>query len=144
MNKKVIAIGNRFMQDDGIALVVGKRIRELMVEKGVDVIISEADMNSCIEDIQPGDEVYVMDSTYYGILPGSITFSSLKSKKDKKYIASSMNGFKLMNTLMLYKKRLKVFFIGIEIASIEMKEGISKTLASKMDDICNHIIKLIL
>ena len=31
------------MQDDGIALVVGKRIRSL-VEKGVDVIISEADI----------------------------------------------------------------------------------------------------
>ncbi|WP_139905957.1 hydrogenase maturation protease [Clostridium thermarum] len=144
MTKKLIAIGNSSMQDDGVALEVGERIRRVLLEKEVEVIMAETDIDSCTERIQPGDEVYIMDSTYYGIAPGSITFSELNGKKDRKYIAYSMHGFNLIDILMTYGKKIRVFLIGIEIESIEMERGLSKTLLKKIDGICNHIIKLIL
>jgi hydrogenase maturation protease len=144
MTKKVVAIGNRLMQDDGVALEVGERIRNVMLEKGIEVIIGETDIDFCLQSIQPGDEVYIMDSTYYGIAPGSITFSDLNGKRDKNYISSTMHGFNLLDILMIYHKKIRVFLVGIEIDSIEMEEGLSKALLNKIEDICTYIIRLIL
>lgn len=144
MTKKVIAIGNKLMQDDGVALEVGHRIKDMLTEENIEVIIGETDLDFCAKNIEPGDEVYIMDSTYYGIAPGSITFSNLNNKKDKHYISSSMHGFNLIDIVMLYRKKVNVFLIGIEIDSIDMEPGLSSTLLSKIDNICTYIIKLIL
>lgn len=144
MTKKVIAIGNRLMQDDGVALEVGERIKEILLEKDIDVIIGETDIDFCLQKIEPGDEVYIMDSTYYGIAPGSITFSNLNNKKDKHYISTSMHGFNLLDMLILYRKKVSIFFIGIEIDSVEMEIGLSASLRNKIDNICTYIVKLIL
>lgn len=144
MTKKIIAIGNRLMQDDGVALEVGERIKDIMKEKKVEVIIGETDIDFCLQNIQPGDEVYIMDSTYYGIAPGSITFSNLSGRRDKNYISSSMHGLNLLDMLVIYRKRINIFFIGIEIDSIEMEEGLSAVLMNKIENICNYIIKLVL
>jgi hydrogenase maturation protease len=144
MTKKIIAIGNRLMQDDGVALEVGERIKDIMKQREVEVIIGETDIDFCLQSIQPGDEVYIMDSTYYGITPGSITFSNLNGKRDKNYISSTMHGFNLLDMLMIYRKKVRIFFIGIEIDSIEMEVGLSAVLLGKIEDICNHIVKLIL
>lgn len=144
MTKKVIAIGNRLMQDDGVALEVGERIKDIMDDREIEVIIGETDVDFCLQNILPGDEVYIMDSTYYGIAPGSITFSNLNGKKDRNYFSATMHGFNLLDMLTIYRKKISVFFIGIEIDSIEMGEGLSAGLLGKIDDICTHIIKLIL
>lgn len=143
MTKKVIAIGNRLMQDDGVALEVGERIKNILMEKEIEVIIGETDIDFCIQKIDPGDEVYIMDSTYYGIAPGSITFSNLNSKGDKQYISSTMHGFNLIDMISLYRRRISLFLIGIEIDSVEMEVGLSRTLQYKIEDICNYIVKLL-
>ncbi|MDP4090376.1 MAG: hydrogenase maturation protease [Bacillota bacterium] len=144
MTKKVIAIGNRLMQDDGVALEVGERIKDILLGKDIHVIIGETDIDFCLQKIEPGDEVYIMDSTYYGIAPGSITFSDLNNKKDKHYISSTMHGFNLLDMLILYRKKVSIFLIGIEIDSVEMQVGLSSTLQNKIDNICSYIIKLII
>ncbi|MBZ9623058.1 hypothetical protein G9F71_009330 [Clostridium sp. FP2] len=78
MGKKVIAIGNRLMMDDAIAVLILEKIKNILENEGIEAIIGETDVEFCFSKLNEQDLFYIIDSTYYENLPGTVTFKNLK------------------------------------------------------------------
>ena len=74
MSKKVIAIGNRLMMDDTVAVLILEKIKKTLEGRGIETIIGETDVEFCFSILNEKDEFYIIDSTYYGNVPGIVTF----------------------------------------------------------------------
>ena len=108
---KIIAIGNRLMGDDGIALKVleniDKDIKKLKedekVNQEIEVIIGETDFMYSLDKIDDYDFVIILDSTALGVEPGRVTVLSLKEYK--KYLNyESQHGINLVDMLTVIEK----------------------------------------
>lgn len=148
---KIIAIGNRLMGDDGIALKVleniDKDIKKLKedgkVNQEIEVIIGETDFMYSLDKIDDYDFVIILDSTALGVEPGRVTVLSLKEYK--KYLNyESQHGINLVDMLTSYRKNVDGIIIGIEAYSIDFNFDISDTLKVLFSDICKDVFKEII
>lgn len=140
---KVIAIGNRLMKDDAIALSVGEKIEEQLRENKVEFVFGETDFKYCISNIQEDDFIVILDASFYGIKPGEVTVKPLDNsvKNTKNYTGHS---FSIVDLIRLNYPKIKGYIITIEIAEIEMSLGISETLNEKLDIISEKVLEEIL
>ncbi|WP_278281149.1 hydrogenase maturation protease [Clostridium sp. BSD9I1] len=148
---KIIAIGNRLMGDDGIALKVLENIdKDIKTLKGdrevneeIEVIIGETDFMYCLDNIDNNDFIIILDSTALGVNPGSIT--TLSFNEYKRYLnCVSQHELNLVNMLISYKKNVDGIIIGIEASDIDFNFDISDTLKLKFSDICRNVLKKIM
>ena len=58
---KVIAIGNRIMIDDGIAIAVLENVRNKLESMGIEIIIGETDFQFCFHQLKEHDFVIILD-----------------------------------------------------------------------------------
>lgn len=133
---KIIALGNILMKDDGVAIEVLKSIESNLKRE---VIYGETDFSYCLDKINDGDEVILIDSTYLGLRPGTVTV------EDNVTISkpSSQHQVSLVNMIHEYKKDIRIFFIGIEIGKVEFGLGLSDELSSEFDEICREVLEKI-
>ena len=61
MSKKVIAMGNTLMKDDAIGIEVAKEIEEKLLEKGIEVIYGETDVQYSISNVQEDDYIFILE-----------------------------------------------------------------------------------
>jgi len=144
MGKKVIAIGNMLMMDDGVALLILNKIKKSLEDKGIETIIGETDVEFCFSQLNEVDVFYIMDSTYYGNVPGTLTFESLDDIKKYKDYSMSIHSLGLMDLINMYKMDIKGYFIGIEISNIDINIGLSNILRGKVEYISNKILSFII
>ena len=144
MGKKVIAIGNRLMMDDAVAVFIVEKIRNVLEDKGIDTIIGETDVEFCFSKLNEEDVFYIIDSTYYGNSPGTVTFKSLDDIKKIKDQGRAIHSLGLMELVNMYKMNIKGYFIGIEIANIDINIGLSHTLQAQVDYISKKILSFII
>jgi hydrogenase maturation protease len=143
MGKKVIAVGNRLMMDDGAALFVIENIKKVLENKGIEVIIGETDVDFCFSKLNKDDEFYIVDAFSGGESPGTLTFKSLKNlKKIKKQ--PSIHSLGLVDLINIYSLEVKGYFIGIEIGKISMNIGLSNVLKLQFKDICSKVLNFII
>ncbi|MFT5874568.1 MAG: hydrogenase maturation protease [Clostridium sp.] len=143
MGKKVIAIGNRLMMDDAVALMVLEKIQNILEDKGIETIIGETDIEFCFSKLNEEDVFYIMDSTYYGNLPGTVTFKSLDDIKKSRGQSRSIHSLGLVDLLNMYKIDIKGYFIGIEISNIDINIGLSNILEMQVDCISKKVLSFI-
>lgn len=143
MSKKVIALGNKLMMDDGIALIVLEKIQNILKQSGIESIIGETDVDYCFSFLNSIDEFYIIDSTYYGYFPGTVSFMNLEDLKNQTK-NTSIHSLALIDLINIYKLDIKGYFIGIEIDRIDINLSISSILEKCLEDICSKILKLIL
>jgi hydrogenase maturation protease len=139
MNKKLIAIGNRIMKDDGIAILVAESLYEKFVDKEFEVIIAETDIDFGISSFKKNDFIIMMDATYYGIEPGSVTVSPFNEMKDYIKQCFSQHDMNLLNLLSTYFPTIKGYFLGIEIDEVEFGLELSQKLQSQFKSICKKV-----
>ena len=144
MGKKVIAIGNMLMMDDGVALLILNKIKKSLEDKGIETIIGETDVEFCFSLLNEVDVFYIMDSTYYGNVPGTLTFKSLDDLKKFKDHSMSIHSLGLMDLINMYKMDIKGYFIGIEISNIDVNIGLSNILQGKAEDISKKVMGFII
>ncbi|WP_312887308.1 hydrogenase maturation protease [Clostridium lacusfryxellense] len=144
MGKKVIAIGNRLMMDDAVAILILEKIENFLQAKGIETIIGETDVDFCYSELNEVDIFYIIDSTYYGNTPGTLTFKRLDDMKMNRGKNKSIHSLGLIDLINVYKMNIKGYFIGIEIADININIGLSHILQGKINFISKKILSFIL
>lgn len=138
MSTKLIAIGNKLMGDDGIALIVADKIKEKLKDMNIEVIIGETDFDFCLDFIDKEDFIILLDSTHFNIEKGSITLLPLDSLYQSKNFFFS-HSLSLLHYLLIYN--IKGNFIGIEVENIDFTNRLSPSLYKNLDNICNNVFK---
>jgi len=144
MGKKVIAIGNRLMMDDAVAVLILEKIKKTLEGRGIETIIGETDVEFCFSILNEKDEFYIIDSTYYGNIPGTVTFKNLNNKEKITGQSRSIHSLGLLQLVNMYKMDIKGYFIGIEIANIDVNIGLSPILQRQLEYISNKILSFII
>lgn len=140
---KVIAIGNRLMKDDGIAIMVLENIRRQLESMGIEVIIGETDFEACFHQLSEDDFIIIVDAVYKDLPAGRIHIDNLQNavtncgKPDVQHDAS------IFDLMRLYRKALKGYLIGIEIAEIGIGYGVSEPLKKEFSGICFKVERII-
>jgi hydrogenase maturation protease len=140
---KVIGIGNRLMMDDGIAIMVLEKISSQLESIGIEVVIAETDFEACFHKLNEDDFIIIVDAVYKDLSVGKIHINNLQDaittcgKPDAQHDAS------LFDLMRLYRKELKGYFIGIEIAEIGIGYGVSELLEKEFNGICFEVERII-
>ncbi|MBU3159587.1 hydrogenase maturation protease [Clostridium frigoris] len=138
-----MAIGNMLMMDDGVALLVLEKIKKKLEHNGIETIIGETDVEFCFSLLNEIDVFYIMDSTYYGNVPGTLTFKSLDDIKKIKDYSMSIHSLGLIDLINMYNMDIKGYFIGIEISKIDINLGLSNVLQGKVEEISQKAMSFI-
>ncbi|MGH4138957.1 hydrogenase maturation protease [Clostridium sp.] len=144
MSEKVIAIGNRLMLDDAVAVLILEKIKNTLEDKGIETIMGETDLDFCFSKLNQEDVFYIMDSTYYGNIPGTVTFKSLNDMVKTRGKIKSIHSLGLMELVNDYRMDIKGYFIGIEIANIDINVGLSNELKGQIEYISKEILNFII
>ena len=144
MKAKLVAVGNQLMGDDGIALKVAENIRGVLERKGIKVIIGETDIYYCFNEIFDAEIVYILDASYYGKKPGTITVKEIKDSKIYEEKQFTQHGINLIKLIEMYNLDKKIYIIGIEIHEITYSFNISRILNNKLNEICCKVQNVVL
>lgn len=144
MSTKLIAIGNRLMGDDGIAIHVAEKLHKSFEKKDIEVIIGETDFQYCLDKIEEGDYLIILDSTLFGTKVGTVTSSSLKDiyKLNVNQRLFSQHEYSLIRALEAYTF-VDGMFIGIEGWNFDFALTLSRELEEQFEDICRKVEELI-
>lgn len=145
MSTKIIAIGNKLMKDDGVALHTAEYLKNQLDNSEIEVIIGETDFQYCLKNINPGDYIIIIDATCFGVTAGTITAYPIELflKSPKAHISYSQHGFSLFNLLAFYNN-IKGIVLGIEGEKFEFGLDMSCNLKSTFDSVCKEIHQIIL
>ncbi|MEA5057136.1 hydrogenase maturation protease [Anaerotignum propionicum] len=145
---KLVAIGNRFMKDDGIAIEVAEHLEERLKKRKIDVVIGETDCQSAFYSIHQEDYVFILDAFYEGGEPGTIHVLSLEEAIGKSSGSPMQHDMSMIDMMRLYHCKWKGYLIGVEIGEVGFGEGLSPILQERFQEICleveKNIIKIIL
>jgi len=141
---KVIAIGNRLMSDDGIALEVAERIGVDIESLGIEVVIGETDFEYCLKMINNNDFIIIIDSIFSGLELGTVTLTSMDNSDNFLSANSSQHDISLVHMLKAHKEGIRGFIIGIEVRNIEFGLKPTTELLSHLDRICEEVINKVI
>lgn len=138
MSVKIIAIGNRLMGDDGLAIHIMEKLSKRFAEDGIEVIIGETDFQYCLSRIEEGDYIFIIDATWFGIEPGTVTIHSLKDihKLNANKSLFSQHGYSLIKALETCYKSIDGLIVGIEGKNFDFALSLSSDLEASLDNIC--------
>jgi hydrogenase maturation protease len=136
---KIIAIGNRLMGDEGIAIKVAEVLEEELKVNNIEVIIGETDIDYCESQINDNDIVILLDATCFGIDPGSITVMPIQKGNFFFQHRFTQHDLNMPRIIELSQRDITAYIIGVEIETISFSENLSSTLSSKLEHICSKI-----
>jgi hydrogenase maturation protease len=145
MSIKVIAIGNRLMNDDALGLCIAERLRESLEKKKIEVVICETDFQYALSQIEEGDSIIILDATWFGIEAGAVTMSSLKDIYSLNTAQGlfSQHGYSLITAVNNYYKSIKGTVIGIEGINFDYGLTLSHEIDRNLENICSKIMGVI-
>jgi hydrogenase maturation protease len=146
MSIKIIAIGNRLMGDDGAAIYVSEKLSKSFEKNGMEVIIGETDFQYCLGKIIEEDYIIIIDATWFGIEPGTITVNSLKDiyLLNANQSLFSQHGYSLIKALETYNKTIDGIIVGIEGEKFDFALLLSSRIEASFDNICSKVQETIL
>ena len=133
---KVIAIGNRMMQDDGAAVAVAEYLKNRLEAIGLEVIIAETDIQFFFHMLNEDDFIILLDAAFTGASPGSIHRYVLQEAADIYGEAGFPHDMTIFDLIKIYSKELKGYLITIEIAEAGFGCELSETLKGLFSSIC--------
>lgn len=144
MNSKLFAIGNTMMADEGIAVKVAELIKEELELNEFKVFLGETDVDYCLDLIEDHDFIILLDATYLGIIPGTVTTIPIEKYNCLSNASFAQHELNILKLLSLYNKNVYGYIIGIEVASINFESKLSATLQEKLAEICLRVKNMIL
>ncbi|TAH62831.1 MAG: hydrogenase maturation protease [Gottschalkiaceae bacterium] len=139
MGRKLIAIGNRLMGDDGIAIYLAESMKAYLEKIGFDVIIGETDISYCLSKIETNDFIIILDAFYHGLKPGSVSMITLKEAASKIRQYYSQHEPNIIKCLDIYNIDVTGLVIGIEVNEIEFKWELSDVMKDLFPQICEQV-----
>lgn len=143
MVAKCIAIGNRIMGDDGIGIEVAEKLSPRLKEEQIELIFGETDIDYALGKIEDGDLLFIIDSTYFGLSPGTVTFTPIGEVTRQHHQMYSQHQPSLIHLLKTYGKEVEGFIIGIEVEKIDFSLELSGTLKTRFLFICEEVYRFI-
>lgn len=146
MSIKIIAIGNRLMSDDGVAIHVIEKLIKKFEKDSIDIIIGEVDFQYCLSRIEEGDYIIIIDATWFGIKVGTVTVNSLKDiyRINANQSLLSQHGYSLIKALEIYNKAIEGIIVGIEGEKFDFDLSLSSDIEACFDNICIEVYETIL
>jgi len=150
MNTKplVLFIGNYLYSDDKIGIIVGEKLKNKLINEGVDVEIMEKMGYSLIDVISNREIVIIVDSVKSSkweigeVMLLNIDEVDMYTPRSPHY-SGLPEMLKLMKSLELGMP-MKIYVIGIEVKDpYTISENLTPELVSKLDEIINKVYKMI-
>lgn len=138
---RLVALGNRLMGDDAIALEVLDEIYPRLIALDIDPIWGETDPY-VLYSIEEEDYLIVLDSCITGKRIGHVSAWDLKAVNKKVYKSLSQHEVSLLDQLKVGGNKMKGILIGIEVKEIKVKLGISKELIEVIDHIEERVLNI--
>lgn len=142
MSIKVIAMGNVLMKDDAIGIEVAKEIEEKLLEKNIEVIYGETDIQHSISLIRENDYIIFLDAACFEKNPGEITFLSLNDFNSNKK-GYSQHSYSFLDLIKIYYPNIQGEIYAIEVKEVEFGFGLSFILQEKLKIISEQILNKI-
>ena len=142
MNRKLIAIGNVLMGDDGIAVAIAIQLAEQLRQRNIEVILGETDIGYCISSIQEGDYLILLDAAHCNKQPGEISILPLQDYMGG-FDRSSPHDMSILKLLCSYYPCATGMLLAVEIAKEGFGYGLSVQLQSKIPEISDAILEII-
>ena len=142
MGKKVIAIGNEMMRDDGIGISVAKELEDYLKSRDIELIIGETDVEYCLDYIEDGDDLIILDAAFEEDTPGTINVYSLVKLFFQRAVITQHQP-SLLEAIRVYKMGVKGILITIEITEISFGLGISEGMKGMLPHIVEEVRKSI-
>lgn len=140
---KVFGIGNPLLEDDGIGVAAAESLMQLE-QSYFEVYATEIYVEEALDKICAEDYVIILDAMDINIEPGKLTYISFQEYSSRIIHKKFCHDVNLLDTLLMYHPSIKGELIGIQIASIDYKEGLSPYLNKEFTYIVNEISKHIL
>ncbi|MFL0245558.1 hydrogenase maturation protease [Candidatus Clostridium stratigraminis] len=141
MSIKIVAIGNKLMGDDGAAIHIIEWLGRSFEEGGIEVIIGETDFEYCLSKIEEDDYIIIIDATWFGIEPGTVTVNSLKNiyRLNGNQSLFSQHGYSFIKALGSNYKAIDGIIVGIEGKSFDFTLSLSSSIEASFDNICSKV-----
>lgn len=131
------------MGDDSIGIKVLDELSPQLNNEKIEVIFGETDVEYSLNKIEEGDFIFIIDSTYFNIKPGTVTFTPFEEVIAQHQQVYSQHQPSLINLLKIYRKSVDGFVIGIEVEEVNFCFELSDTLKVRLPHICEEVYKFI-
>jgi len=141
MSAKVIGIGNRIMMDDAVGIKIIEELEQELKALNLQCIIGETDIEFTLNAIDDGDFIIIIDSSYFGLLPGtvlSMELRNLEAFNEKGYSLHQLSLVKILSNFKLLN--IKGNLITIEAAEIDFGIELSEELNNQLDFIKEKVL----
>ena len=142
MSRKVVAIGNEMMRDDGIGICVAKELVDYLKSRDIELTIGETDVEYCLDYIEDGDDLIILDAAFEEDAPGTIHVYFLEKLFFQRAVITQHQP-SLLEAIRVYKMGVKGILITIEITEISFGLGISEKMKSMLPQIVEEVRKSI-
>ena len=136
---KFVAVGNRFMKDDGIGIKVAEELRERLTDLKLDIIIGETDCQSSFYLLNDNDFIIILDAFCIGSEPGSVHIFRIQDALLQPSGSFMQHDMSMIELMKLYNCQFNGYMIGIEVADIGFGDELSPVLKEKFPQICSKI-----
>ena len=141
----VIGVGNAFRGDDGVGLVVARRLAELALP-GVTVLEQSGEGTALMEEWGEASKVIVVDAVSSGSEPGTIhRFEAAGQPLPAVFSGHSTHAFGLAEAIELARQlgRLPAQLVvyGIEGKSFELGRGISAEVEAAAEILIEQLVQ---
>ena len=139
---KIFGIGNILLCDDGIGVKIAEKIKEQQVFNlnEVKVFIGETNIMYCLDEIENGDFLIIIDSSYFMLKPGEVSIKSLEQCREVLGDIREDHGGNLIKNLFIYRKNIRGYLIGIEVSKVEFSLELSCELREHFNEIYEKVI----
>lgn len=133
------------MGDDGVAIYMAEELKKGLENNGIEVIIGETDLQYCISRVNEGDFLFILDASYFGNEPGTVTLNPIEIICHKVGNQSfySQHALSIIKMLGIYAMKVQGFVIGIEGEKFEFGLTLSKVLKERFKSLCSEVDKII-
>jgi len=142
--KKILALGNILLSDDGVAIYLADYLDKEFNSMGYEVIKCEKDTSYAISCIDEDDELVVIDASFTGGDSGRILSMSLEEYRVKYYVNKAYGH---SNTLFDYifrnNSQCKGNVILIEVCNMALKDGLSEIMVESFEKVAIEVLEKI-
>jgi hydrogenase maturation protease len=144
MKRVVVAIGNRYRGDDGLALAAAERLAG-HVPDGVEIVPCEQEPTRLIDAWHGAAAVVVVDAVEAGAKPGTLhRFDASEAELPARVFRSSTHVFGVGEAIELAralgKLPARVVVLGVEGSDFTAREGLSAPVESAVDDVARAVL----
>ncbi|MGL4570440.1 MAG: hydrogenase maturation protease [Clostridium sp.] len=143
---KIFGVGNILLEDDSIGIKVLESIRGYLLNlyNNIEIIIGETDYLYCLDKINEDDFVIILDSTYFGRKPGSV--SAIPLKDCDKFVINSVtdHNTNLISIIRTENRNIDGYLIGIEVFNVGYSLELSEVLQKRFSFVCNEVKEVLI